>query len=69
MGLLPSADLTPVYPGVTPRGLGVDDVETLTSYVVRLGNAFAVLALALLTHSLNAILLPAATSTIGAAEC
>ena len=59
MGPLPSADLTPAYPGVTPLGLGTADVESFTGYVVRLGNAFAVPASVLLTHSLNAVLPPA----------
>lgn len=59
MGPLPSADLTPAYPGVAPLGLGTGDVESFTGYVVRLGNAFAVPASVLLTHSLNAVLPPA----------
>ena len=44
MGPLPSADLTPVYVGVLPLGLGTGAVESFTGYVVRLGNAFAVSA-------------------------
>lgn len=59
MGPLPSADLTPAYPGVAPLGLGTADVESFTGYVVRLGNTFAVPASVLLTHSLNAVLPPA----------
>ena len=59
MGFLLSADLTPVYPGVAPLGLGTADTESFTGYVVRLGNAFAVPASVLLTHSLNAVLPPA----------
>lgn len=30
MGPLPSADLTPAYPGVAPLGLGTGDVESFT---------------------------------------
>ena len=59
MGPLPSAELTPAYPGVAPLGLGTGDVESFTGYVVRLGNAFAVPASVLLTHSLNTVLPPA----------
>ena len=59
MGTLPSADLTPAYPGVAPLGLGTGAVESFTGYVVRLGSAFAVPASVLLTHSLNAVLPPA----------
>ena len=59
MGPLPSVDLTPVYVGVPPLGLGTGAVESFTGYVVRLGNAFAVPASVLLTHSLNAVLPPA----------
>lgn len=59
MGLFPSADLTPAYPGVTPLDLGVGDIESFTGYIVRLGNAFAIPASVLLTHSLNAVLPPA----------
>ena len=59
MGPVPSGDLTPAYTGVPPLGLGSGDVESFTGYVVRLGNAFAVPALVLLTHSLNAVLPPA----------
>ena len=59
MGPLPSADLTPAYPGVAPLGLGTGAVESFTGYVVRLGSAFAVPASVLLTHSLNAVLPPA----------
>lgn len=58
MGSLPSADLTPVYPGVTPLGLGTGAVDSFTGYVVRLDNAFDVPAAVLLTHSLNAVLPP-----------
>lgn len=59
MGLLPSADLTSAYPGVALIGLGVGNVESFTAYVVRLGNAFAVLASEFLTHSINSVLPPA----------
>ena len=59
MGPFPSADLTPAYPSVAPLGLDTGDVESFTGYVVRLGNAFAVPASVLLTHSLNAVLPPA----------
>ena len=58
MGPVPSPDLTPAYPGLTPLGLGTGEVESFTGYVVRLGNAFAVPASVLLTHSLNAVLPP-----------
>ena len=56
MGPLPSTDLTPAYPGVFPLGLGIGAVESFTGYIVRRGNAFAVPASVLLTHSLNAVL-------------
>ena len=59
MGPVAAAHLTPAYPGIPPLGLGSDDVESFTGYVVRLGNAFAVSASVLLTPALNAVLPPA----------
>ena len=47
--------LSPPFGGVPPLGLGTPDLECLSSYVIRVGNVFALPAPDLLRHALQQV--------------